>query len=398
MGVMVQTLVPYDNLINLVSFVSQEGYVQTMDAEAEGRQIAYMQKQNEDKSVTYTYGFNMKEMPGNLFSLQYLYSTNLPYMGGATTPTWPKDKIAEVSANLSTAFPDFQLEDVEYQFYSSEESPMNTKVNILVYSESTMKEKYVAYFNSLDLDVYNVTINAGDYSTASTKDGLYRLEVYDMDNRLGVTLTENKVYDYLPINEYAQYNEYNLPEFTDAVSGTFYFEYGEITADSITEEQLNKIVKLFTDIGYVNPSDDPYSRILKTPSTSNYDYNNIEVYIRVDSETGKFNLHIEAKQKIVNSNLSDALINITTYQNFKDYVAPITYEGEITSIYHRVAYIENATSDTIQEVFNSINNETKKITDTQIYYDIIINDVERRVCIDYALVNGVLYFTDIYTL
>ena len=398
MGVMVQTLVPYDNLINLVSFVSQEGYVQTMDAEAEGRQIAYMQKQNEDKSVTYTYGFNMKEMPGNLFSLQYLYSTNLPYMGGATTPTWPKDKIAEVSANLSTAFPDFQLEDVEYQFYSSEESPMNTKVNILVYSESTMKEKYVAYFNSLDLDVYNVTINAGDYSTASTKDGLYRLEVYDMDNRLGVTLTENKVYDYLPINEYTQYNEYNLPEFTDAVSGTFYFEYGEITADSITEEQLNKIVKLFTDIGYVNPSDDPYSRILKTPSTSNYDYNNIEVYIRVDSETGKFNLHIEAKQKIVNSNLSDALINITTYQNFKDYVAPITYEGEITSIYHRVAYIENATSDTIQEVFNSINNETKKITDTQIYYDIIINDVERRVCIDYALVNGVLYFTDIYTL
>ena len=398
MGVMVQTLVPYDNLINLVSFVSQEGYVQTMDAEAEGRQIAYMQKQNEDKSVTYTYGFNMKEMPGNLFSLQYLYSTNLPYMGGATTPTWPKDKIAEVSANLSTAFPDFQLEDVEYQFYSSEESPMNTKVNILVYSESTMKEKYVAYFNSLDLDVYNVTINAGDYSTASTKDGLYRLEVYDMDNRLGVTLTENKVYDYLPINEYAQYNEYNLPEFTDAVSGTFYFEYGEITADSITEEQLNKIVKLFTDIGYVNPSDDPYSRILKTPSTSNYDYNNIEVYIRVDSETGKFNLHIEAKQKIVNSNLSDALINITTYQNFKDYVAPITYEGEITSIYHRVAYIENATSDTIQEVFNSINNETKKITDTQIYYDIIINDVERRVCIDYALVDGVLYFTDIYTL
>ena len=396
MGVMVQTLVPYDNLINLVSFVSQEGYVQTMDAEAEGRQIAYMQKQNEDKSVTYTYGFNMKEMPGNLFSLQYLYSTNLPYMGGATTPTWPKDKIAEVSANLSTAFPDFQLEDVEYQFYSSEESPMNTKVNILVYSESTMKEKYVAYFNSLDLDVYNVTINAGDYSTASTKDGLYRLEVYDMDNRLGVTLTENKVYDYLPINEYTQYNEYNLPEFTDAVSGTFYFEYGEITADSITEEQLNKIVKLFTDIGYVNPSDDPYSRILKTPSTSNYDYNNIEVYIRVDSETGKFNLHIEAKQKIVNSNLSDALINITTYQNFKDYVAPITYEGEITSIYHRVAYIENATSDTIQEVFNSINNETKKITDTQIYYDIIINDVERRVCIDYALVDGVLYFTNIY--
>ena len=398
MGVMVQTLVPYDNLINLVSFVSQEGYVQTMDAEAEGRQIAYMQKQNEDKSVTYTYGFNMKEMPGNLFSLQYLYSTNLPYMGGATTPTWPKDKIAEVSANLSTAFPDFQLEDVEYQFYSSEESPMNTKVNILVYSESTMKEKYVAYFNSLDLDVYNVTINAGDYSTASTKDGLYRLEVYDMDNRLGVTLTENKVYDYLPINEYAQYNEYNLPEFTDAVSGTFYFEYGEITADSITEEQLNKIVKLFTDIGYVNPSDDPYSRILKTPSTSNYDYNNIEVYIRVDSETGKFNLHIEAKQKIVNSNLSDALIKITSYENFKDYVAPITYQGEVTSIYHRVAYIENATSDTIQVVLDSINAETKNITDYQISYKTIINDVERTVCIDYALIDGVLYFTDIYTL
>ena len=398
MGVMVQTLVPYDNLINLVSFVSQEGYVQTMDAEAEGRQIAYMQKQNEDKSVTYTYGFNMKEMPGNLFSLQYLYSTNLPYMGGATTPTWPKDKIAEVSANLSTAFPDFQLEGVEYQFYGSDESPMSTQVMILVSSESTMEEKYVAYFNSLDLDVYNVTINAGDYSTASTKDGLYSLAVIDMGKQLGVTLTENKVYDYLPINEYAQYNEYNLPEFTDAVSGTFYFEYGEIIADSITEEQLDQIVELFTDIGYVNPSDDPYSRILKTPITSNYDYNNAAVYISVDSETGKFNLHIEAKQKIVNSNLSDALINITTYQNFKDYVAPITYEGEITSIYHRVAYIENATSDTIQEVFNSINNETKKITDTQIYYDIIINDVERRVCIDYALVDGVLYFTDIYTL
>ena len=31
----------------------------------------------------------------------------------------------------------------------------------------------------------------------------------------------------------AQYMKYSLPEFTDVVSGTFYFEYGEITADSI---------------------------------------------------------------------------------------------------------------------------------------------------------------------
>ena len=398
MGVMVQTLVLDDNLNNLLSFAPQEGYVQTMVTEQEGRQIIYMQKQNEDKSVTYTYGFNIKVMPGDLYSLMYLYSTKLPYLGGETSSTWPKDKIAEVSANLSTAFPDFQLEGVEYQFYGSDESPMSTQVMILVSSESTMEEKYVAYFNSLDLDVYNVAINAGGYSTASTKDGLYSLAVIDMGKQLGVTLTENKVYDYLPINEYAQYYKYNLPEFADAVSGTFYFEYGEIAADSITEEQLNQIVKLFTDIGYVNPSEDPYSKILRTPITSNYDYNNIEVYIYVDSETGKFTLSIQPQQKKENSSLSDALINITTYQNFKDYVAPITYEGEITSIYHRVAYIENATSDTIQEVFNSINNETKKITDTQIYYDIIINDVERRVCIDYALVDGVLYFTDIYTL
>ena len=395
---MVQTLVPYDNLINIVSFVSQEGYVQTMEAEQEGRQIVYMQKQNGDKSETYTYGFAIKAMPGNLYSVQYLYSTKLPYMGGATSSTWPKEEIAKVSANLSTAFPDFQLEGVEYQFYGSEESPMSTEVSVLVSSESTMEDKYVAYFNSLDLNVYNVAIDAGGYSTASTKDGQYTFAVYDMGKQLGVTLTENKVYDHLPINEYAQYMKYSLPEFTDVVSGTFYFEYGEITADSITDEQLNQIVKLFTDIGYINPSNDPYSRILKTPITSNYDYNNIEVYIHVDSETSKFTLSIQPQQKKVNSSLSDALIQITTYQNFKDYVAPITYEGEITSIYHRVAYIENATSDTIQEVFNSINNETKKITDTQIYYDIMINDEERRVCIDYALVDGVLYFTDIYWL
>ncbi len=397
---MVQTLVLEDNLINIYSFVSQEGYVTTMATEQEGRTIAYMQKQNEDKSETYTYGFNYKEMPGNLYSVQYSYSTKIPYM---RTSTWPKDKIAEVSANLSTAFPDFQLEDVEYQFNGSKESPMSTEVTIMVSSESTMEEKYVNYFNDLDSDDYNVTINDG-YGTASTKDGLYSLEVidmdklYDMGNQLRVTLAENKIYDYLPINECNHYYGYNLPDFTDAVSGTFYVEYGEIIADSISKEQLNQIVKLFTDIGYVNPSDDPYSRILRTPITSNYDYNNIEVYISVDSETSKFTLSIQPQQKKVNSSLSDALIQITTYQNFKDYVAPITYEGEITSIYHRVAYIENATSDTIQEVFNSINNETKKITDTQIYYDIMINDEERRVCIDYALVDGVLYFTDIYWL
>lgn len=398
MGVMVQTLVPVDNLNNLLSFAPQEGYVQTMATEQEGRQIIYMQKQNEDKSVTYTYGFNIKVMPGDLFSLMYLYSTKLSYLGGETSSTWPKDKIAEVSANLSTAFPDFQLEGVEYQFYGSEESPMSTEVMILVSSESTMVEKYVAYFNSLDLDVYDVRINAGGYSLASTKDGLYSLAVFDMGNQLGVTLTENKVYDYLPINEYVQYNKYNLPEFTDVVSGTFYFEYGEIIADSITEEQLDQIVKLFTDIGYINQSEDPYSKILKTPVTSNYDYNNAAVYISVDSETGKFNLHIETQTKKVNLNLSDALIQISSYENFKDYVAPITYEGEVTSIYHRVVYIENATSDTIQEVFDSINIETKEITDTQIYYDIIINDVEKRVCIFYELVDGVLYFTDIYPL
>ena len=397
MGVMVQTLVPNNNLNNLLSFASQEGYVQTMETEQEGRQIVYMQKQNEDKSETYTYGFSVKEMPGNLYSVQYVYSTKLPYMGGATSSTWPKDKIAEVSANLSTAFPDFQLEDVEYQFYSSEESPMDTKVNILVYSESTMEEKYVAYFNSLDLDVYNVTINAGDYSYASTKDGLYRLEVYNMGNRLGVTLTENKVYDYLPINEYAQYNKYSLPEFTDAVNGTFYFKYGEIKADSISDEQLNQIVKLFTDIGFVNNSDDQYSKTLKTPTLSNYEYNNLTVHISVnDSETGKFTLYITDNPKKVNSTLSDALIHISSYENTSDYVAPITYEGEVTSIRYSVAYIENATSDTIQEVFNSINIEAKEITDTQIYYDIVINDVEKRVFIFYELVDGVLYFTDIY--
>lgn len=393
---LVVTLFPYDNLINIVSFVSQEGYVQTMEAEQDGRQVVYMQKQNEDKSETYTYGFAVKAMPGNLYSVQYVYSTKLPYMGGATSSTWPKDKIAEVSANLSTAFPDFQLEGVEYQFYGSEESPMSTEVMILVSSESTMEEKYVTYFNGLDLNVYNVTINAGGYSTASTKDGLYSLAVYDMGNQLGVTLIENKVYDHLPINEYAQYNKYNLPEFTDVVSGTFYFEYGEITADSVTGEQLDQIIKLFTDIGYVNSSDDPYSKILKTPITSNYDYNNAAVYISIDSETGKFNLHIEAKLKKVNSNLSDALIQISSYENIKDYVAPITYEGEVTSIKSRVAYIENATSDTIQVVLDSIEAETKNITDYQISYKTMINDVEKTVCIDYALVDGVLYFTDIY--
>lgn len=396
MGVMVQTLVPVNNLNNLISFAPQEGYVQTMVAEQDGRQIIYMQKQNEDKSETYTYGFNVKVMPGDLFSLQYLYSTKLPYMGGETSSTWPKDEIAKVSANLSTAFPDFQLEGVEYQFFGSDENPMQIEVNILVSSESTMEEKYVAYFNSLDLDVYNVTINAGGYSTASTKDGQYSLAVFDMGKQLGVTLTENKVYDYLPINEYAQYNKYNLPEFTDAVSGTFYFEYGEITAKSITKEQLDQIIKLFTDIGYDSPSDDPYSKILRTPITSNYDYNNIAVHIRIDSETGKFTLYIETQQKKVNSSLFDALIDISTYENFKDYVAPITYKGEVTSIKYRVAYIENATSDTIQEVFDSINAETKNKTDVQISYKVIINDVEKTVCIDYALVDGVLYFTNIY--
>lgn len=396
MGVMVQTLVPVDNLNNLLSFASQEGYVQTMEAEAEGRQIAYMQKQNEDKSETYTYGFVVKEMPGNLYSVQYLYSTKLEYMGGETSSTWPKDKIAEVSVNLSTAFPDFQLEDVEYQFYGSEDSPMSTEVMILVSSESTMDEKYAIYFNNLDINVYDVSLNAGGYSTASTKDGLYSLAVFDMGTQLGVTLTENKVYDHLPINEYVQYNKYSLPEFTDPVNGTFYFESGEIKADSITEEQLNQIVKLFTDIGYVDNSGDSYFKTLRTPALSNYEYNNIKVYIRVDSETREFTLYFYAEQKKVNSSLSDALIHISSYENFKDYVAPITYQGKVTSIRYGVAYIENATSNTIQEVFNSINAETKNITDVQISYKTIINDVEKTVCIDYELVDGVLYFTNIY--
>ena len=396
MGVMVQTLVPNNNLNNLLSFASQEGYVQTMETEQEGRQIVYMQKQNEDKSETYTYGFTIKVMPGNLISVMYLYSTKLPYIGGEKSSTWPKDKIAEVSVKLSTAFPDFQLDDVEYQFFGGEESPMNTQVSILVSSESTMEEKYTAYFNSLDKNAYDVTVSSG-YGTASTKDGQYTLEVFDMGNQLGVTLTENKVYDYLPINEYAQYNKYSLPEFTDAVNGTFYFKYGEIKADSISDEQLNQIVKLFTDIGFVNNSDDQYSKTLKTPTLSNYEYNNLTVHISVnDSETGKFTLYITDNPKKVNSTLSDALIHISSYENTSDYVAPITYEGEVTSIRYSVAYIENATSDTIQEVFNSINIEAKEITDTQIYYDIVINDVEKRVFIFYELVDGVLYFTDIY--
>lgn len=394
MGVMVQTLIPFENLGNIYSFVSQEGYVTTMEAEQEGRVIAYMQKQNEDKSETYTYGFNFKELPG-MCSLMYLYSTKIPYLGGETSSTWPKDKIAEVSAKLSTAFPDFELEGVEYQFYDSEESPMETRVMILVSSESSMKEQYEAYFNSLDTEVYNVNVSDG-YCTASTKNGLYSLAVFDGGNQLGVTLTENKVYDHLPINEYVQYEKYSLPEFTNTVSGTFYFESGEIKADSIDEEQLKQIVKLFTDIGYVDESGDSYSKTLRTPACSNYEYNNIKVYIRIDSETREFTLYFYAEQKQVNSSLADALIQISSYQSIKDFVAPITYKGEVTSIRYGVAYIENATSDTIQEVFDSINIETKTKTDTQIYYDIIINDEEKRICINYELVDGVLYFTDLY--
>ena len=38
------------------------------------------------------------------------------------------------------------LEDVEYQFNGSKESPMSTEVTIMVSSESTMEEKYVNYF------------------------------------------------------------------------------------------------------------------------------------------------------------------------------------------------------------------------------------------------------------
>lgn len=395
---MVQTLAPYNNLSNLLSFASLEGYVQTMTTEVEGRQVMYMQKQNEDKSITYTYGFNVKIMPGNLFNIMYLYSSKLPYMGGESSSTWPKEEIAKVSANLSTAFPDFQLEGVNYQWYGSEETPMSTEARILVSSESDMAEKYVAYFNSLSTEVYNVSVNAGGYSYATTKDGQYNLSVYDMGNQLGVTLSENKVYDHLPINEYAQYREYSLPEFTDVINGTFYFKYGDIVADSITDEQFNQIVKLFTDIGFVNFSDDPNYQILKTPLTSNYDYNNLTVYISVDSETREFRLSFEENQKNVNSKLSDALILMTHYSDFNDYVAPITYEGEIISVRYRVAYIENATSDTVQEVFDSINvdADSKYLSDGQISFNVTIDDEVRATVIEYALVDGVLYFTNMY--
>lgn len=395
MGVMVQTLVPHDNFLNITSFVYQEGYIVTMNVEAEGRQIMYMQKQNEDKSKTYTYGFNFKEMPGDLYSLQYLYSTTMEYMGESST-TWPKDKIAEVSANLSTAFPDFQLDDVKYQIVNIGGNPMSTEISIMVSSESSMVDKYVAYFNSLDTTLYKVSVNAGGYSYASTMDGQCGLSVYDMGDKLGVTLTEKKVYDHLPINEYAQYREYKLPEFTDVISGTFYFnDYGDIASDSITNEQFNQIVKLFTDIGFENFSDDPNYPALSTPITSNYDYNNLTVSARFDS--GKFTLSFFKDQKDVNSKLSDALLLMTSYDDFNDYVAPITYVGEVTSIRYRVAYIENATSDTIQEVFDSINvdADSKFLSDGHIVYNLTINDEEIEVIIYYDLVDGVLYFTNI---
>lgn len=396
MGAMVQTLLPNITFGKIYTFVSQEGYVQTFTAEQDDYQIVYFQKQNEEKNETYTYGFNFKLMPGNLVSVQYLYSTTLPYMGGETASTWPKEEIAEISANLSTAFPDFQLEDVGYQFYGSDVSPMQTQIMILVSSESTMEEKYVAYFNSLDLNVYNVTIKAGGTSVATTKDGLYSLSVFDMGKQLAVTLVERKVYDHLPINEYVQYYEYNLPEFTDAVSGTFYFEYREIAATSITEEKLDQIIKLFTDIGFVLVVDDQYSKYLQTPNISIYDYNNVSVSIYIDSETGKFSLHINTQEKRLNSNLSDALYKFMPYDEVKDAVAPITYKGEVTSIASKVSYIENATSNTIQEVFDSISAETKNLTNQQISYKTIIKGNENTVYIDYVLLDGVLYFTSIF--
>lgn len=396
MEAIVQTLVSNDKLMDITSFVFQEGYIVTMNTEVEGRQIMYMQKQNEDKSETYTYGFSVKQMPGNLNNVMYFYSSKLPYMAQTST-TWPKEEIAKVSANLSTAFPDFQLDGVTYQVVNAGGNPMSTEVAILVSSESSMVDKYVAYFNDLDKNVYNVTVNAGtgNNSYASTKDGQYNLSVYDMGNQIGVTLTENKVYDHLPINEYAQYREYNFPEFTDVVSGTFYFEYGDIVADSITDEQFNQIVKLFTDIGFENFSDDPSYQALKTPLTSNYDYNNLTVRARLNS--GKFSLSFEEDQKDVSSKLSDALLLMTHYSDFNDYVAPITYEGEITSIRYRVAYIENATSDTIQEVFDSINvdADSKYLSDGQISFNVTIDGEERVTIIEYTLVDGVLYFTNL---
>ena len=380
----------------ITSSAFQEGYIVTMNTEVEGRTVMYMQKQNEDKSETYTYGFNVKQMPGDLNSVMYLYSTKLEYMG-VTSTTWPKEEIAKVSANLATAFPDFQLDGVTYQIVNSGGNPMSTDVAILVSSESSMVDKYVAYFNKLDKNVYNVTVNAGGYSYASTKDGQYSLSVYDMGSQIGVTLTENKVYDHLPINEYAQYREYKLPEFTDVISGTFYFKYGDIVADSVTDEQFNQIVKLFTDIGFVNVSGDPNSQILRTPLTSNYDYNYLGVYVSVDSETREFRLYFEESQKDVNTKLSDALLLMTHYSDFNDYVAPITYEGEVTSIRYRVAYIENATSDTIQEVFDSINvdADSKYLSDGQISFNVTIDGEERVTIIQYALVDGVLYFTNL---
>lgn len=395
MEAIVQTLVSNDKLMDITSFVFQEGYIKTMDAEVEGRQILYMQKQNEDKSETYTYGFSAKQMPGDLNSVMYFYSSKLPYMAQTST-TWPKEEIAKVSANLSTAFPDFQLDGVTYQVVNAGGNPMSTDVAILVSSESSMVDKYVAYFNNLDKNVYNVTVNAGGNSYASTMDGQYNLSVFDMGNKLGVTLTEKKVYDHLPINEYAQYREYGFPEFTDVISGTFYFnDYGDIAADSITSEQFNQIVKLFTDIGFENYSDDQNYQYLRTPITSNYDYNNLTVSARFDS--GKFTLTFYEDQKDVNSKLSDALLLMTSYDDFNDYVAPITYEGEVTSIRYRVAYIENATSDTIQEVFDSINvdADSKFLSDGHIVYNLTINDEEIEVIIYYDLVDGVLYFTNI---
>lgn len=379
-GAMVSTVAPLSNIGNLIGAFIEDNYDLTNSSEVEGRYIRYYQKQNAAKTETYTYGLNHMQLPGNYGYIQYMYTEQYPYMGGEAETTWPKDNIAELSTGLANAFPDFQLENVTYQWYGGETSFGSKTAMILVSGEdaTSIETQTQAYFAALDSELYNV-----EGYVARTVDGKYEFEAYMMGKQIGVTLTEKLTYDYFPINELSEFRECGLPELPH-VSGTFTTTYYQIVATNLDSETLEAIIKLFTDIGFVE-SYNPHTYVVDGYST--LPYNHVQFSYYEDGDDTIFSLSPYTKS--TSDNLADALKHTST--NYEAFDA-IGYQGDWVAISFKYCYMENATEQTIDDIVASITADNVTKNETNISYNKTIDDELYAVVINYHLIDGVLYF------
>ena len=318
--------------------------------------IMYLQKQNSDKSKTYTIGIMYQPAAEGYFYFNLAYSEYLPYMGGDSYDSWPTAALAEISSSLATAIPALELTGASYKVVLSEDNAFFREVHIPIsgISNTTVADAEIAAYVANDASGFIGKAETFGYNLTSPT-GQYTMQI-DIGGMYSVELCEYKQLDHFPASEYNSYYSSNqsmrLPSGIN-VDGTYMYNSGMFKVTFDGDDDIDDLISAFTSYGYTLDGNENVGTLL--PGFTNAEYRDSGLnYKKVGNN--QYEMTIVSPSITPSTTLAESLNDAGNPEGFLDVITLADENVETVDFSGLLcySYIKGEDESYINDVFNSI--------------------------------------------